>query len=64
MTKSQSESLNTAIKGWERVKGKITVLGEDSKDRIICELETSTFTQKFLIGKKGALKWLYKYNKL
>lgn len=64
MTKSQSEALNSAVKGWERVKGKITVIGEDTDDKIICELETPAFTQKFLIGKRGSITWKYKYNKL
>jgi hypothetical protein len=63
MTKSQVEQLRQAIKGWERVKAKITIIGEDDKKNIICQLETNAFTQKFIIGKRGAITWLYKYNK-
>lgn len=62
MTKSQSTTLNETIKGWERVNAKITLIGEDDKGKIICELETIGFTQMFVIGKRGSLTWLYRYN--
>lgn len=64
MTKSQSSALHTAVKGWERVQGKITVLGEDDKGGIVCNLETPAFNQRFVIGKRGALNWKYKYPKV
>ena len=64
MTKSQAQQLNQTVKGWERVKAKVTVIGEDDKSNIICELETTGFTQRFLIGKRGAITWKYRYNKL
>lgn len=63
MTKSQSEVLATSVKGWERINGKITVLGYD-EGVVVCQLETKGFTQKFTIGKRGAVEWKYRYNKL
>ena len=64
MTKTQTEKLKGAKIFWERVKAKITLLGEDAKGNVVCELETNYFTQKFTIGKRGKFIWKYIYNKI
>lgn len=64
MTKSQSETLNSMVVNYARYSTKVILLGEDGKGKIMGELDAPAYTQKFTIGKKGAVALKYKYNRI
>lgn len=62
-TESQLNTLQTGVSGWSKVGAIVKELFQDQKGRIVCELDAPAFTQKFIIGKRGSIKWKYRFIK-
>lgn len=64
MTKSQSEQIISMRTNYAKFNTEVNILGVDDKNNIIGELDAPVYTQRFIIGKKGAISWKYKFDKL